>query len=442
MNTIGIIMNQKQQTFLNDNEETDEQYSQWCCDINIWSENINSLQVNHLGPRAKSFSTMLASSTMVLYDHPYFLEKYPDGFYSENIAFIPMQMYDKIKELEPLAVKMPSVNSYWNLTGLILIPFLTKMIEKKYDIIFSEEEKEHILLSATERTFRKGKIFGNDQGDFFRKGDKEVSKFLQDFKNTEIEFCSSITKEFITNTTKAVFNKKEPIFVTNEELALMADKCEMRSGKFLRNSGNDNNFIDYALLKNTDMYEKNHPFNKLMGKVKMPSKTIDLLSLDKENYKKQINDIPKSQNYILYNAFEFLTHKIVNESKTSDDLVRSVKGIWTNLALEANDKEFKMLLNILYTHCSEKFPDKKLKELTEDLKEDHGEDFINDMYKNLNFKWLDVEVSRKLAFGINENLNCGPMKREILIDAVTQFSMNGATVRTVVYPQRNNKPKI
>lgn len=413
-------MRQKQETFLSDSDETDLQVHQLWCDIGIWGSSFKT--PDYFGPRAKSFSTMLGSCSMHLCDHPYFLEKYPNGFYSENAAFIPLPMYERMKELEPLAVNTSSVNSYWNLAGLIFIPYLTKMIEHKYDITFSQEEKEAILLSATEKSFYQSPdIVGNDQGGFwFKQQDKEFMKVIRDIEDNLYEeglkYCSSITKEVIKDTAKEIFNGKEPVFVSNDELALLTEKLGMRSHKAIRNWGKDDNFIDYALLKNTDMYEKGHPFNELMGKVTLPAKTIDLLSLDKDNYKEILRNLPQSQSYVLFNAFESLTYKIVNDSKNEDDLIRNVSGIWTNLALEANDKEFTTLVSILHDNCLQKFP--------------HEEN-----------KWvLDRDIKFKLAHAINNNPYCGPHKRNLLINAITDRASDYATVRTVVYFQNTNKP--
>ena len=410
----GKEMAEAQVYFLSD--ANDNHGGRFRNDIDVWSSRIQVAKKSE--NRAKSFSTMMASCGIFLYDHPEAMKKYPNGFYSENMIFVPIDMYERAAELEPLAAKLDSANSYWNLTGLILIPFFTKMIEQKYDISFSDEEKEKILLSATENSFlQKTKIVGRGQIDFEYKLNSidDSNEIINQVKEEEVHYLSMIGKVNIKNFANEIFNGKEPIFLSNKDICLFAEENNLLAAKTFKKQTSDTSFLDYALLKNKDMYEKGHPFNQLMGEVKMPSKTIDLLHLDKDNYKDIIHNITFAEGYILFNAFENLTHKIFNESKTTEDLIRNISGIWSNLAVETNDNHFEVLMNILHDNCLQKFPSEE------------------------NQRRIEEDMMFKIGKSINKNPSTTRYKREILIDGLTRYSDDCSTVRTMFYPTKTKK---
>lgn len=407
-----------QKFFLSD--ENDTQHERFFMDLELWSSRFHTL--NNSQNRAKSYSTMISLCDIFLYDHPIAMEKYPNGFFSENTIFIPLDMYERTIDLEPLAVKLESINSYWNLTGLILIPFLTKMIEKKYDVEFSNEEKEKILLSSTEYSFTQTPFnirnIGQKQIDQNNKVNlNDFNEIIENNQTTEeVNYLSKVGETEIKNFVQEIFNGKEPIFLSNQNIKLFSEENNlMHSVKRFTKQTDDTNFINYALLKNTDMYEKDHPFNQLMEKIKFPSKTIDLLSLDKENYHEVITELSFGQTYILFNAFESLTFQIFNESKTIPDLLGNIAGIWTNLAAKTNDDNFQFLMNILYDNCIQKFP--------------------HEDYK----KKIDSDITLQIAHCINANPDIDDIKREILIDRLSKLSDDFPTVRTIIYPQNNKK---
>lgn len=408
-------MTEQQLYFLSD--ENDIYGGRFRNDVEFWSSKIEVLGKS--GNRAKCFSTMMASCGIFLYDHPEAMKKYPNGFYSENTIFVPINMYDTMMQLEPLAVKTNNINSYWNLTGLVLINFLTNMIEKKYEIVFSQEEKEKILLSATENSFaQKQLIIGNRQIDSeIEISDKELDTIMTTSFEQQIHYLSKIETKDIIQFVKEVFNNKQPQFVSNADIAVFARDNELYTEETFEKQNQDTSFIDYALLKNPDMYEKNHPFNILMGKVKIPAKTIDLLDMDKAKYRDMINNLSFGDAYIIFNAFENLTYNIFKNSKTEDDILRNITGIWSNFALETSDTHFEVLINILYDNFIQKYPNQ------------HEENIWEDM-------------GFKIAKSINENEKTTNTKRRLIIDGLSRQSEIYATLRTIIYPQKSKKLSI
>lgn len=380
-------------------------------DIGVWSSNIYS--IFHLGPRAKSFSTMLTSSHVFGCDHPEVEKKYPNGFYSENVFFVPKSMYEKMLDCEPIAIKDKSVNSYWNLAGLIFIPFLTKMVEHRFSIKFNEEEKTNILFSALKHVFDKNiYIMGYHQtDDWFDKSKKaEAVRYIPQ------QYCSEVTPNQIVKWTKDIF-VGEPVFVSNQDIANLADSLGMQSGDIIRNFTEDNSFIDYALLKNDEVYDIRHPFNKLIGKFNVPYTSMDLMDFDQESFKEFMENFPNTKAHIIYTAFNTLTYQIVKESKTEEQLIRNIGGIWSNLALLTSEKIFSALLNNLYDSCVKKFPSK------------------NDR------AYMSNDLITKIAHTINNKKICGPTMRSLIIENITKHADFCSTVRTMLFFQLKNDKK-
>ena len=121
-------------------------------DNDLWSKKIKI--DNHYEGRCQSFSTMLSNVRFFIYDHPDILREYPDGFFSENMALIPYDMYQRMQLIEPLALIKESTHHYWNLSGLIFVTYLTQMVEKKYNINFSKEETEYIISHSLSNTYK------------------------------------------------------------------------------------------------------------------------------------------------------------------------------------------------------------------------------------------------------------------------------------------------
>jgi hypothetical protein len=404
----------KQEYFLED----DNIASKIANDLDIWKDNITTYQYS--GPRANSFSTMLTSCHIFGYDHPEALEIYPNGFYSENFAFVPKAMYERMLDCEPLAMKNDSLNSYWNLAGLIFIPFLTKMVEHRYEVKFSEEDKDNILYSALKNAFFKNLyVVGTSQADLWLYDDSQKNaEFIRSTKKERDaeEYCSEVKPYQIKGWVNKIFSNGEPTFVTNEEVALLADKLGLSSAKFIRQMTTDNSFIDYALTKNNEIYDFNHPFSKLIDKVLIPINTIDLLEMDKESYQNLVHNLPDTKAHVLYRAFNHLAYTIVKESNTQEDLVRRIGGVWSNYALQTLQKTFSVLLNNLYEHCVKKFP------------------------SSTNKYYLSSELSKKMAHMINSNPDCSYGMREILINNITKYSNLCSTVRTVLYYPNGKSP--
>lgn len=404
-------MTTEQLYFLSD--ENDAYGARFRNDVEFWSSKIDVLDKSY--KRAKSFSTMMASCGIFLYDHPCVMKTYPNGFYSENTIFVPVDMYDNMLQSEPLAVKKNNINSYWNLTGVMLINFFTKMIEKKYEIEFSPDEKEQILLSATQYSFvEKQLIVSQKQVEPENQlSEKEIRDITDNIIMKETtEYISKMNGKDIINVSKEIFNNKEPVFVSNENIAKLAQQNNLYAAETFKKQNTDSSFIDYALLKNTDMYEKNHPFSQLMGKVKMPAKTIDLLDFDQQTYKDMIINLPFGDAYMVFNAFENLTYNIFKQSKTEEDLIRNISGIWSNFALYTNDDHFQMLMTILHDNFIQKYPYEEDKHITED-------------------------VGFKVGSVINDNPSTNNTKRRLIIEGLTEQTNMYATVRTMIYPQKN-----
>lgn len=395
-------------------------------DIGLWSKNI--AHNDYYGPRAKCFSKMLQCMNIYLYDHPVLIEKQPYGFFTDNIAFIPTTMYDRMKDCEPLTIKTNDINSYWNLTGLIFIPLLTQMIEKKYEVNFSNEEKNKILMDAIEHTFKPRGLIVNSHTLFYSDNvklrdmisDKEFSKDLRE-KTEDLTFLYQIEKQFIEKSIDTIWMNNSAAFLSKQEVINLAKEAGIEKVRMegLNRLTNNTGFLDYALLKTTDIYETNSPLNSLIKKITYPSNKIDLLNIDIEEYKKFICDPFVTNKFEIFAAFESLSHHIVKESKSEEDILRYISGIWCNLALQLNDSDFEPVLDILYEHIAEK----------------NG---ILDKNFN-NKKTLPNNLVEKIARTIVENSECYNNKRQMLISGITKEPDMTATVRTNIFFK--NSPK-
>lgn len=389
-------------------------------DIQLWSSNI--LDRKYKGPRAKCFSKMLQSVNIHLYDHPTLLERQPHGFYSDNVAFLPTTMYDRMKDCEPLTVKTPSINSYWNLTGLLFIPILTEMIERKYNESFSIEEKEKILLSALEHSFLPDSNLVNNKTLSYRDSVKLSELKLNNQKiktalsqeEVEATFSFEITEKFIKEAMSSIWTSKMATYLSKEEIIKLAKESGLHMSRMdlLENLTSDTGFIDYALLKTKDIYEKDSPLSSLVGKISYPSNTIDLLNIDMKTYENLINDPFNSNRYQILTAFENLSSHIVKEAKNEQDLMRYVSGIWSNLAMRLNDNSFNEAITILYEHLLDRFG------ITSE---------------QLNKKIIPDDLNFEIAFVINENNLCTSTKREDLIGVMTGYGEMMPTVRTNIF---------
>ena len=405
-------MELKQDILLSD--YSDELHNNFLDDLAIWSSNI--VVSNNVIPRAKSFSTMISSSFLHLYDHPDLIEKYPSGFYSENSAYIPTYMYETMQNYEPLSLSEDSSNKNWNFTGLMLIPIFTQMIEKKYDISFSEKEKEEILIKSLEFSFSRTKLTEQQKSNmelylsYQDKNEKEKNKLIDKWyaqgKNEVTENYFSLEQNKFKEYVKTIFNIGKLEFIPHENIITLFENIGIGENtlNFVKQLTNDNNFIDYALLKNNDMYEKGHPFNRLIEKVRNP-KTFDLSNYDVESAKKVVNNLAPTQFYILYNSFEKFSQKIVQESNNVEELINNISGTWAQVALETTDMSFKKLVQILVENISVKYQDKN---------------------KSLPF---NTEVMFQVAKTINNNNKCSKGKQTIIIDEVSGSTAMKESIR-------------
>lgn len=387
-------------------------------DVGLWQTNIQTS--NYSGPRAKFFSTMLSSCHFFLYDHPELIKKYPNGFYSENTGFVPVTIYERMKECEVLALKNNNINAYWNLTGLIFIPILINMMEQKYGVAFSDNEKNTVLHSSLEHVFYPNCfINGVNNIDYFKYQveNEEGKREMKEYK--EYEYCSSINKDTINQSMNEIWNYHKPTFLPHKNLIQLTDELEMSPGviSFIKNLTDDTGFIDYALLKSRDIYSKGNPLNKIINKISYPINTIDLLNLDNISFKELINKTTGTKSYVLYNAFENLSYNIVKQSKDEKDLLRNISGVWTNFALNTMDTQFECLVNILYEQCVQKF--------------------------NVEGKsYLPAKLLKKIVAAVNDHIDCSITKRRIVIDTVTRYSESISTVRSYMYLANEVKNKM
>ena len=407
-------MESKQNKLLS--EHSDELYNNFGQDLELWSSNI-ALGKNVI-PRVKSFSTMISSSFISLYDHPDLLEKYPSGFHSENSAYIPTRMYETMQNCEPISLSDDSSIKHWNFTGLMLIPIFTQMIEKKYHISFSEKEKEDILNKSLESSFAYTKLTEQEksnmalylsyQGKNEKEKNKLIDKWYEQGKNEMEENYFPLQKNKFKEYVKTIFNNGESEFIPHEGIVSLFENLGLNKNTldFVNNLTSDSNFIDYALLKNNEIHEKDHPFNKLIEKVRTP-KTFDLFNHDLESAEKLVHNLAPTQSYILYNSFEKISHKIVQESHNIEELLNNISKNWSPIALKASDMPFNKLVQILVENVSIKHPDKN---------------------KILPY---DPKVMFQVTKTINDHSECNSVKQTILLDEISGNTATKESMRTI-----------
>lgn len=379
-----------QEYLLSDNKEHEDLFESFLADLNLWRSSI--IVDQKLQHRAKSFSNMIESCYIFFYDHPTLLEQYPYGFHTKNMIFISTKQYQKMLELEPVAVVGEEITGYWNLAGLLVIPSFIQMIEEKHPVVFSNEEIKKIIASLCSDVFFPREYISHSK--------KEYN--LNDY--------IPMTENKLINVMNDLFEYHRPEFITHQELVSIAINLKLNSVNFLQNIDEDNNFIDYALLNNAEIYDKNHPFSRLITHVKMPNSVIDILDFEEKSIK--MHDFLKIHSYQLYSAFNTLSYQIVKESDDIQTLLKKLDGAWLNTACKCPTDVFGQAIEILYKNCLIKFSKDKLT--------------------------LKNDVVNKIAHFINEHDECYPDKRRELIDKITQHLMSISTVRAV--PLKSRKP--
>lgn len=100
--------------------------------------------------RVGVFSPLLAVTFAYLYDDETFKKKYPDGFITENICFVPKELYSKLLKIEAETNIPIAIDAFLHVRNLL------SLIENQFNVVFSKEDKIEIMNKNIYKSYNLG----------------------------------------------------------------------------------------------------------------------------------------------------------------------------------------------------------------------------------------------------------------------------------------------
>jgi hypothetical protein len=234
-----------------ESEEGNALYESLMADVVLWqgSKAVYSKEKG-VQPRLGFFSELLANTQVFMYDHPMFEKSFPNGFVTENTIFVSAQLYKDVLASEPQRNRDSTLNT----TGFLFENYLLTMVEKKYDVMFDNVERD--------------KVFTHTNVSEYNYSDPMLARD----------------------------KLKEPIpFLALKDLVELANSQGIVSVEHMKSFGTNSDSISQVLFKSKELHDIKNPLNKIVDKVIESQEVLEIEKMSVKEFAEQY------ENY--YNCF-------------------------------------------------------------------------------------------------------------------------------------------
>lgn len=268
------------------------------------------------GSKLGVFSNILSALPVLLYDQKELIEKYPQGFVSENSVFIAVPYY---KEIGSVKDEDGFYINKRNLSGLVLVKAIIDLLSYQFSVSFKTEEQDKIVVwtqkKQSERT--------------------ALSLFIEmGFNDMEVKKFPFVSHQTLLETIK-------PLRLLQEER--------------IEELGIKNDYLVECLFKSKELYNMEHPFSKLMHAIHDRKLKEHKVTLSSDEYYDNLASYDPNKKKLAIDAVISVGSKLANKTQNLPEFLEEAQIKWLPFLDNMKAPELTYVLSELHTKLTKKY---------------------------------------------------------------------------------------